>query len=194
LGKRRYTKPKARKQGYREPNGKPSRKIEHVKQREEMTEMEAKSVVIDARRRQGVPEAYLDLSDAGRPNPGTTHGRMHLNGLLTKDQFYAAEWYLGKRTAWLRSIGASDVATPGEGDAGSDAKAYDNWCKAAFDTWTDIRKCLQEVSIAQRSPVIAAFDTILSRHQYLEHMAGDLRLGLNAIHRQFLEGRQRRAA
>jgi len=176
----------------REPNGRLSRKIIDREARMAMTEQEAKSVAIEARIRHGVDPAYADLSDAGRPNAGTVHGRMCLARSLSLEQWTAAEFYLGTRLAYLRSIEAQlEVSQPAEGGTGTD-ESYVEWCQAIGERWREVVKRLQEVSTMSRSPVLAAFDVILVRGQLMPHMDGDLRLGLNAIHTHFLA--QRRAA
>jgi len=161
--------------------------------REAMTENEAKSVVIEARIRHGVDPAYADLSDAGRPNAGTVHGRMYLDGSLNKDQWDAAEWFILKRAGYLRSILAAGEAVQSEGpDHGMmDSGAYEDWCKQTRELWAAVMSCLQEVSIQVRSPVIAALDHMLNRNWHVVTMEGDLRVGLNAIHRHFLADRRR---
>lgn len=185
----------------REPNGRHSRKTENVmarrQQEAEMTAEDAKSVVIEARVRHGIPREYADLQDAGRPNAGTIHGMMRINGMqdrndptgLTDDQFAAAEWFLGKRLAYLRAIGA-----PGRPHEPSEASGTGGVSIAEANAeWAKVMRVLQDVTTEHRAPVIAAFDAILVRQSFVPSLVGDLRLGLNAIHRTFLAG-QRRAA
>jgi len=166
-----------------------------------MSADEAKSVVIEARVRHGVPRMLADLQDAGRPNPGTLHGKMRLRGMLIKgrtdqdpgainaDQFAAAEWYLGKRLAYLRAIGAERVAYDEPSGIGTGGITITE----ANDEWRKVLRVLQDVSTEHRAPIVAAFDTILVRQTFVQSLVGDLRIGLNAIHRTFLAG-QRRAA
>jgi hypothetical protein len=179
-----------RHKGHREPSGRLSRRREHVKERNDMTEAEAKSVVIEARVRHGIPRFLADLSDAGRPNVGTLHGRMRLMGELDGDQWEAAEWFIGRRLSWLRAIGASPVFAPSEATEDGDGVLLAD----AIAEWSKVLNCLQEASTLHRAPIIAAFDVILTRQHYVERLVGDLRLGLNAIHHSFLQGRNRRAA
>lgn len=188
-----------RKEGPREPNGRLSRKPEHRKERDDMTEAEAKSVVIEARVRHGIPRELADLADAGRPNAGTIHGRMRLAGMMgdreqgiNADQFDAAKWYIGRHLAYQRAIDApgrervpDDDEGMGQGEGVSLAEANAEWGK--------VLRVLQDVSTEHRAPVIAAMDTLFVRQAFVHTMVGDARLGLNAIHRTFLAG-QRKAA
>lgn len=180
----------------RQPNGQPSRKRSVRAHLDAMTEKEAKSVVIEARHRHtGLPEELLDLgSGDGKPNAGTVHGLMCLRSELTDDQWEDAEHFIGLRTAWLRAIDAPGRPIEPVDDKGvSDPVRYAEWCALTRERWANMLACLQEASTAQRSPIIAAFDVILVRQQYLPHLVGDLRIGLNAIHRQFRADRQRAA-
>lgn len=175
----------------REPNGRLSRRAEDRRERDDMTEIEAKSVVIEARVRHGIPRHLADLQDAGRANAGTVHGRMRLSDdptcRLTADQFAAAEWWLGRRLEYLRAIGAERVAYDEPAGTGTGGVTISE----ANAAWRRIIEVLQTVSTEHRSPVLAAFDTILARQAFVPHLVGDLRLGLNAIHRVFLVGRRR---
>jgi len=150
-----------------------------------MTEAEAKSVVIEARVRHGIPRFLADLSDAGRPNVRTLHGRMHLMGEIDRDQWEAAEWFVGRRLAWLRALDASPVYAPSEGEGTGDGIIL----AEAIAEWRLVLDCLQAASTLHRSPIIAAFNVILTREHYVERLVGDLRLGLDALHHAFLSGR-----
>jgi hypothetical protein len=188
------SRPKARKHGHREPSGRLSRRKLDVKNRAFLekteTEAEAKSVGIAARIRHGIPAHLADLSDAGRPNVGTLQGKMHLMGELDRDQWQAAEWFLGRRLSWLRAIDASPVYAPSERTGEGEGVPLHE----AISEWRIVTNVLQDASTQSRAPILAAFDVILVRQLMVDHMVGDLRLGLNAIQRAFLQGRQRRAA
>jgi hypothetical protein len=189
---------KKRKAGHREPNGRLSRRILHTKEREEMSMREAQSVAIAARMRHtGLPEAVVSLNVAGRPNAGSVHGVMCLrgekNGGISREQWDAAEWWIGKRASWLRAIDAPNQET-GASPAGEfDPDRHAQFCKHAIEQWAAITDCIQTASTEARAPLAAALDVFLVRGHHLNHMAGDLRLALNAIQRRFL-AQQRRAA
>lgn len=185
---------KKRKPGHREPNGRLSRRVLHTKEREEMTQREAQSVAIAARMRHtGLPEEVVSLNVAGRPNAGTLHGIMCLRGDISREQWDAAEWWIGKRAANLRAINAPGQET-GPGPGGEfDPDRHQAFCDLARKEWAAITDCIQTASTEARAPLAAALDVFLVRGIYLPHMVGDLRLALNAITRRFL-AQQRRAA
>jgi len=196
----------------REPNGRPSRRVIHVGERREMSEREAKKVGVEARMRMtGLPADLAGLNQAGMPNAGTVHGVMRLlgieaekadralgPGMLSAAQWSASEWWLGRRTNWLRAIDAPGRTTVEE--PRPDATALDGlseeerraalragWDKIAAE-WSAIKVCLREASVEARSSVEAAFEVILVRNCEMPHMVGDLKIGLNALHRRFPRG------
>lgn len=192
----------------REPNGRASRRVADVASREIRNAKDAMSVVVAARTRHtGLPEDVVSRNVAGQPNAGTVHGVMTLRGDLTREQWEAAEWWIGTRTAWLRSIEASgwprasampvaaddppdDAAPPAAPPPARDADAYLRWCRSIAETWDAVQDCLRDCAVEARSPVQAALDVMLLRNQHMPHMVGDLRLALNAIHRRFLGSRR----
>jgi hypothetical protein len=180
----------------REANGRISRRKQDRQMRDEMTADEAKRVVLEARRRHtGLPDHYLDLQDAGRPNAGTLHGIMHLRGELDRDQWRAAEWYLGRRSDYLRAIGAPapeayiDVP-PGTGDPDRHAA----WASGVMARWAEVMGCIRDAWIRHRQPLASALDLILVRQQYLDHMVRPLRIALDALDERFLRAARARAA
>ena len=189
FGATSLTKKKGQKrmQGHREPNGRLSRRRVHVREREEMTQREAQSVAIAARMRHtGLPEEVVSLNHAGRPNAGTVHGIMCLRGDISRAQWDAAEWWIGKRIAVLRAIEPPAQRTGEAGGGTFDEDRYAEWCRSARETWAAVLDCIQEASTETRSPLMAALDVILWRGEYAGHLVGDLRIALNAIHRRFL--------
>jgi len=178
----------------REPNGRLSRRRVHIMDRQEMTQREAQSVAIEARMRHtGLPEAVVSLNHAGRPNAGTVHGIMCLRGDLSREQWDAAEWYIGKRAAWLRAIEAPNQETGAVSGGEFDPDRHAEFCRIAMASWAAICDAVQHASAEARSPLASALDLFLVRQHHIEHMAGDLRLVLNAIHRRFLASRRKAA-
>lgn len=195
----------------REANGKPSRRASVRREREAMTEAEAKSVAIEAR----VRHTGLSRELADAPMASTIHGTMRLlgmeaerrkkplgPGMLTADQWEAADWYLGRRAMWLRTIDAPGRQVEEQRNlppelVGLSAEEYQQklreWTDRVKAEWASVLACLQQASIEHRSPIISAFDLILVRNEPMPHMEGDLRIGLNAIHRRFIAA-ERKAA
>ena len=183
-----------RKAGPREPNGRLSRKVSHAHARDLANAKDAQSVVVMARMRiHGLSEADASRNEAGRPNAGTLHGVMCLRGEITRDQWDAAEWYIGKRVAWLRAIEAAEQHTGTTGGGEVDEGRYADWCAKARETWAIVQSCIQQAMVDQRAPLAAALDVILNRETHVPELVGDLRLALNAIHRRFLQAAQKAA-
>ena len=184
---------KKRKPGHREPNGRLSRRVLHTKEREEMTQREAQSVAIAARMRHtGLPEEVVSLNVAGRPNAGTLHGIMCLRGDISREQWDAAEWWIGKRGAWLRAIESPNQETGRtEGGGQFDPDRHAEFCRMAREIWSAVCDCIQTASTENRAPLMSALDVFLVRGYHLQHMVGDLRIALNAVHRRFLAGQRR---
>jgi hypothetical protein len=185
---------KKRKAGIkREANGRASRRLDDVKRSQklsdEMSEAEAKSVALEARMRHtGLKLELLDLQDAGRPNAGTVHGVLLLRGDITKDQYTAAEWYIGRRCEYFRCQQIPDPDVPRFlGSGHGDEDKYESWVVATKAMWSDVLDCIQDASTQSRSPLKSALDTLLARQVMVEHQVGDLRLGLNAITRRFIQ-------
>lgn len=179
--------------GHREPNGRLSRRVVYAREREDMNERDAQSVVIAARMRHtGLPEAAVSLNHAGRPNAGTVHGIMCLRGDLTREQFDAAEWFIGKRAAYLRAIESPNQETGRtEGGGEFDPDRHAEFCRMARESWSAVCDCIQTASTENRAPLMSALDVFLVRGHHLQHMVGDLRIALNAVHRRFLAGQRR---
>lgn len=182
--------------GARRPDGRLSESRDARRQRQEMTEVEAKAVALDARARHtGLAPELLDLHDAGRPNAGTLHGVMLLRNELTADQWTAAEFYIGRRDAYLRAIDAPGrPMVTGDKASNPDPDAFAAFCRKMIDEWAGIIRLIQDLSTEHRSPIQAAFDEMLVKQVYLDHMVGDLRIGLNGIYRAYCDGRKSAAA
>lgn len=180
--------------GIREPNGRLSRRKDHVEFRTKAEVFENQRVVLEARvRHTGLPAYLVALNEAGRPNAGTLHGRMCLSGDLTLDQFATAEWWIGKNAAWLRAIDAPEQHTgPGPTARGEpDPEKEARFAEAVREEWHAVCDCVQTASTENRAPLMSALDVFLVRGHHLQHMVGDLRIALNAVHRRFLAGQRR---
>lgn len=179
----------------REPNGKPSRRVIHVGQRREMNEQEAKKVGVEARMRHtGLPVELAGLNHVGMPNAGTPHGVLYLRGRIDLREWHAAEWWLGRRIAFLRAVQAPGRPNEPKGEeepeVSDDPEAdYADWVTVTLARWAQVSECIRDVTTERRSPVAAALDNVLVRGQLLDHMLPDLRAALDAISRDFPDSR-----
>jgi hypothetical protein len=134
------------------------------------------------------------VTDAGKPNAGTTHGRLRLAGLiaerspgwpgtyppaaLTASEFAAAEWYIGKYRTWRRAMGLEPATasrpwlalTPEE-------QAEINTRRAETKAfWEKVQRV-----IPPGSEVWSALDAILLRQTDVPQLHAALRAGLDAL-------------
>lgn len=138
----------------------------------------------------GLSEEDASRSEVGHPNAGTLHGVMFFRGELTLPQWQAAEWYVGKRNAYLRAISAPRQAT-GNTHAGGilDEDEYAKWCNDARRTWKDIMRVLDDEARFARFKHATSLERFLADCVYTRSMVGDLRMALNLIGRVFLNQR-----
>lgn len=173
--------------GLREPNGRLSRRAEATSERRANTERDVMRPAIEARMRVfGISEA-----DARRQEGGTVIGRMLQRGDITTDQHRAAERYAEVCNANSRALGATPVTghPPREGNGEGD---YAEFCANSRRAYETMMAVIQVACHEQRSQnIIAAMDIFIIRDIHGGHMVGDLRLGLNCLHRHF--GGERRA-
>lgn len=172
-----------RKAGKREPNGRHSRRISFRQADDEMTEKEAKSVVLEARARQlGLPSDKLDVSDPGEPNAGTPHGLLFLAELIDRDQWAAASWFIGLHQAYLRAIDAPGafLAIERKPSTATEAEIAE-WVNFTVGLYRSTLRRLDE--LAKRGRFAAtAFDYVLIQGRPpTKAMLVDLRLGLDVI-------------
>jgi hypothetical protein len=174
----------------REPNGRKSRRKADVKARAAESEESARSVVVEARIRQGLP-----LKWASDPRAGTVQGKLHIiwqgnpddERGLDADQFEAADWYLIKLNDYLIAMDAPgahydrDEERSGTGEP----DAHERFCRSARAKWSEIMDALSEANVlgAGKWNLVAALHTMLVQQAMVAHMIGDLRIALNVIHR-----------
>jgi len=171
--------------GHREHNGRLSRRVVHIRAREDMTIREAQSVVVAARMR----HTGLSEEQVRRQEGGTVVGRLYYARELNADQVQAAATYLQARNAYHRAIDAvSDTGRAPRPESGGGG-TYEEFCDQAKRRWGDITKALQSAMVDIRSPSpIAALDYLVVRDVYVGSLVGDLRTVLNVLHRLFSQG------
>jgi hypothetical protein len=189
-----------RKNGPRTKSGRLSRSGDAKKvQREkreawlEMTEREALEVVIKQRMKAGIPEKI-----ARDQKSGTVQGWLHATEQINKDQYHAAEWFLSVRNEYHAAIDSpgtiwnrDDTSNPSY-----DPDAYESYCKRVRARWGEIEKAIVDAAFegGERKNVIGALDVLLVRQSVQGDLIGDLRIGLNAIHRLHTGEKKKQAA
>lgn len=181
---------RGRKNGVREPNGRLSRKKEHVEVREWETAREARSVALEARQRVfGISEA-----EASDPFAGTLLGRMHQQGRISTAQIDAAGKYTEVRSAYHRAIDA----TPWHDEkriGGEGTKTHEEWAAEVKERHEAMDAVISEVCREERSTLPrTALENIVVRDVQMPFLDGYLRSVLNRLHQHFFVDKRRAAA
>jgi hypothetical protein len=182
-----------KKPGRHEPNGKPSRKPQHVQERRAADEESAMSVVKSARSRvHGV-----NADDAGTDLAASVVGRLYLAGKLTPEQMNAARLIADCYASFQRAvdspaqpkavaIGASSGPSPRDVEPEQSLRARERW--------TDIERLLGKVNAIHRgSTIYAACYYVILLDLDLPHLVDDMRLGLSVIAGAYAPRRARAA-
>lgn len=174
-----------RKTGKREPNGKLSRVPADVEARRrdglDREAQDAISVAIDARQR----VFGLDATVCRDQMAGSAVGRYCLQGIITRVQYDAAVLYLADCEAYSHAIGTPGIprAVDLNRIGGKDNHENITKAKTAMARYDAMVKAVRakQTEIGNMGNIFGALDTVIRRDVQLEHLLGDLRLGLNAL-------------
>lgn len=187
-----------RKPGKREPNGKLSRVPAEIEARHrdglDREAQDAIAVAIEARQRVfGLPLAVCRDQMAG-----SALGRLCLQGFITRVQYDAGMLYLADCDAHSRAIGTPGIVRAQDFNriGGKDNFENEAKTKAAMARYEAMVKAVRakQTEIGNMGNLFGALDTVIRRDVMLEHLLGDLRLGLNALVRHYGVGGARAAA
>ena len=186
-----------RKNGPREPNGKPSRAMNPTKYKEpeaaNETPLQLRAKVFG-----------LTMQEARDQKAGSFIGRLQMlhrrdatdpSG-LSQEQYDAGIRYLELRNQFQKQIGSGEAIyerTEGLTSVMSEADRESQWHKIKA-RWGDVRQCIQDAQNQQRGNLWAALDYCVVRNEAHGQMIGDLRLALNALAKFFERGKARTAA
>ena len=174
-----------RKPGKREPNGKLSRVPADVAARRkdglDREEQDTIAVAIEARQRVfGLPPAI-----SRDQMVGSAVGRYCLQGIITRVQYDAAVLYLADCEAYSHAIGTPGIprAVDLNRIGGKDNHENITKAKAAMARYDAMVKAVRakQTEIGNMGNIFGALDAVIRRDVQLEHLLGDLRLGLNAL-------------
>jgi hypothetical protein len=182
--KRDARRGRPRKDGAREPNGRPSR-----------AKSPPDSVAVENRARR----LGISAGNARDQKAGTFIGYLSMIGPrdgVSQEQYEAAQSYLRLRAAHLRAIQAPGAIYDPEaiGGAGMDPEAYAKWVRHIEGQYEDVRQQIQDAQNATRENLWAALDLVVIRGEELHHMIGATRVLCNVLARFFASGASSRRA
>ena len=129
----------------------------------------------------------LTEAQAARQESGTVLGRLWLSTQIDERQYDAGVNYRKLRADYLKAINAPDGTRNGPAPVnGDDTDAHEDWVADVKARFQAAQKAISGASCQNREANIpAAMEYIVVKDQELDHMVGDLRLGLNALVRHF---------
>ncbi|WP_375632792.1 MULTISPECIES: hypothetical protein [unclassified Bartonella] len=127
----------------------------------------------------------LTLQEAKNPLSGTYIGRLCLQGVLTQEQYDAAQQYLQIRNDYLCAKGLPN-AIYDEMPSSSDDKARDKWVAFATEQFINTQEALKEAQCLYRQYNLhAALQYLVIEDQMLPHLVNSLRVALNVLQKHF---------
>ncbi|CAK01408.1 hypothetical protein [Bartonella tribocorum] len=127
----------------------------------------------------------LTLYEAKNPLSGSYIGRLCLQGVLTQEQYDAAQQYLQIRNNYLCAKGLpnaiyDDVST------NSDPDSFEQWVQKATNRYQAVQEALKETQCLYRQYNLhAALQYLVIEDQMLPHLVNSLRVALNVLQKRF---------
>ncbi|ENN94812.1 hypothetical protein [Bartonella vinsonii] len=129
----------------------------------------------------------LSIEDAKNPLAGTYIGRLCLQGVLTQDQYDAAQKYLEVKNDYLCAKGLPS-AVYDEIPSSSDVKAREKWVEFATEQFLSMQGVIKEVQALNRQLNLhAAIQYLVIEDKTLPHLMNSLRIVLNALQKYFTQ-------
>ncbi|MCZ2159221.1 hypothetical protein NPX99_08225, partial [Bartonella sp. 220] len=112
-------------------------------------------------------------------------GRLCLQGVLTQEQYDAAQKYLQIRNDYLCAKGLPN-AIYDEMPSSNDDKARDKWVEFATEQFLNMQEAIKEAQCLYRQyNFYAALQYLVIEDQMLPHLVSSLRVVLNALQKHF---------
>ncbi|WP_375675725.1 hypothetical protein, partial [Bartonella sp. CL100XZDX] len=127
----------------------------------------------------------LTLQEAKNPLSGSYIGRLCLQGVITQEQYDAAQQYLQIRNNYLCAKGLpnaiyDDVST------NSDPNSFEQWVEKATRHYQSVHEAIKEAQHLYRQyNLYAALQYLVSEDQELLHLVSSLKVALNALQKYF---------
>ncbi|WP_039758547.1 hypothetical protein, partial [Bartonella queenslandensis] len=127
----------------------------------------------------------LTLQEAKNPLSGSYIGRLCLQGVLTQEQYDAAQQYLQIRNNYLCAKGLPS-AIYDEMPSSSDDKARDKWVAFATEQFINMQEALKEAQRLYRQyNLYAALQYLVIEDKPLPYLVSTLQVALNALQKHF---------
>ncbi|WP_375634842.1 MULTISPECIES: hypothetical protein [unclassified Bartonella] len=133
----------------------------------------------------------LTIEEAKSPLAGSYVGRLCLQGVLTQDQYDAAQKYLEVRNDYSCAKGLPS-AVYDEMPSSSDDKAREKWVERATEQFCNMQEVIKETQcLYKQYNLYAALQYLVSEDQTLPYLINSLQIALNALHRHFTQKRKK---
>lgn len=127
----------------------------------------------------------LTIEEAKTPLSGTYIGRLCLQGVLTQDQYDAAQKYLEVKNDYSCAKGLPS-AVYDEMPSSSDETAREKWVEFATGQFSNIQEVIREIQCLYRQYNLhAALQYLVVEDQTLPHLVLSLRIALNVLQKYF---------
>ncbi|WP_375607306.1 MULTISPECIES: hypothetical protein [unclassified Bartonella] len=127
----------------------------------------------------------LTIEEAKSPLAGSYVGRLCLQGVLTQDQYDAAQKYLEVRNDYSCAKGLPS-AVYDEMPSSSDDKAREKWVERATEQFCNMQEVIKETQcLYKQYNLYAALQYLVSEDQTLPYLINSLQIALNALHKYF---------
>ncbi|QEE09240.1 single-stranded DNA-binding protein [Bartonella kosoyi] len=127
----------------------------------------------------------LTIEEAKNPLAGSYVGRLCLQGVLTQDQYDAAQKYLEVKNDYSCAKGLPS-AVYDEMPSSSDDKAREKWVERATEQFCNMQEVIKETQyLYKQYNLYAALQYLVVEDQILPHLVNSLQIALNALHKYF---------
>ncbi|WP_026088238.1 hypothetical protein [Bartonella rattaustraliani] len=127
----------------------------------------------------------LTLQDAKNPLSGTYIGRLYLQGVLTREQYDAAQKYLQIRNDYLCAKGLPN-AIYDEMPLSCDERARDKWIAFSTEQFLAMEEAIREVqSLYRQHNIYAAIQYLVIEDKPSPYLVSTLQAALNALQKHF---------
>ncbi|WP_142416436.1 hypothetical protein [Bartonella massiliensis] len=127
----------------------------------------------------------LTLQEAKNPLAGSYIGRLCLQGLLTQEQYDAAQKYLEVRNDYSCAKGLPS-AVYDEMPSSSDEAAREKWVELATEQFSNMQEAIREEQCLYRQYNLhAALQYLVVEDKELPYLVSSLRIALNALQEYF---------